>query len=36
MGNNEWSIPLDERLIDFKILENINYLESDNDWSTFF
>lgn len=35
-GNNEWSIPLDERLIDFKILENINYLESDNDWSTFF
>ena len=34
--NNEWSIPLDERLIDFKILENANYLESNNDWVTFF
>mgnify|MGYP001626690000 FL=1 len=34
--NNEWSIPLDERLIDFRILENTNYLESNNDWATFF
>ena len=34
--NNEWSIPLDERLTDFRILENTNYLESNNDWDAFF
>jgi len=32
----EWSIPLDERLINFKILEDIDYLESNTDWDTFF
>ena len=32
----EWSIPLDERLMDFKILEDIDYLESDTDWDMFF
>lgn len=32
----EWSIPLDERLIDFKILENNDYIDSDKDWDMFF
>ena len=32
----EWSIPLDERLIDFKILENCDYVESTTDWASFF
>ncbi|WP_299434589.1 WYL domain-containing protein [uncultured Aquimarina sp.] len=31
-----WSIPLDERLIDFKTLEDVKYLESAIDWETFF
>ncbi|HAB29015.1 MAG: WYL domain-containing protein [Xanthomarina sp.] len=31
-----WSIPLDERLIGFKTLEDVNYLDSDNDWELFF
>lgn len=31
-----WSIPLDERLIDFKVLENNTYVESQTDWDTFF
>jgi predicted DNA-binding transcriptional regulator YafY len=35
-GNNEWSIPLDERLIDFTILENKNYLVTEKKWETFF
>ncbi|WP_339893765.1 WYL domain-containing protein [uncultured Algibacter sp.] len=35
-GIKEWSIPLDERLIDFDILENADYSESDTDWDTFF
>jgi predicted DNA-binding transcriptional regulator YafY len=33
--NNEWSIPLDERLIDFKII-NKNYLTVKKDWNVFF
>ncbi|WP_282087956.1 helix-turn-helix transcriptional regulator [Aquimarina algiphila] len=32
----EWSIPLDERLIDFEILEDENYVESNIDWEAFF
>lgn len=32
----EWSIPLDERLIDFSILEETNYLDSDTNWKIFF
>lgn len=34
--NSKWSIPLDERLVDFKILEDKEYLVSDNDWDSFF
>ena len=30
------SIPLDERLISFETLEDVNYLDSDKDWETFF
>jgi predicted DNA-binding transcriptional regulator YafY len=30
------SIPLDERLISFNTLENVEYLKSDTDWDTFF
>ena len=32
----EWSIPLDERLVDFKPLEDLTYEESKTDWETFF
>jgi len=32
----EWSIPLDERLIDFETLDDMNYIESSTDWETFF
>ncbi|MBJ7881878.1 helix-turn-helix transcriptional regulator [Gelidibacter salicanalis] len=32
----QWSIPLDERLIGFKVLEDKDYVESDKDWDTFF
>lgn len=35
-GIKEWSIPLDERLIDFNILEDIAYIKSNTDWDTFF
>lgn len=35
-GNAEWSIPLDERLISFSILEEATYKESDKDWDSFF
>jgi predicted DNA-binding transcriptional regulator YafY len=35
-GNSKWSIPLDERLVDIKILENTDYVASDNDWDRFF
>ena len=31
-----WSIPLDERLISFETLEDVNYLDSDKDWELFF
>jgi predicted DNA-binding transcriptional regulator YafY len=30
------SIPLDERLISFEALEDVNYLDSDKDWGLFF
>ena len=33
--NNEWSIPLDERLIDFKIIDK-NYLTVKKEWNVFF
>ena len=33
--NNEWSIPLDERLIDFKIIDK-NYLTVKKEWNDFF
>lgn len=32
----EWSIPLDERLIDFGTLEDADYSESDTNWEIFF
>lgn len=32
----EWSIPLDERLIDFDILEDADYIESKTKWKSFF
>ena len=32
----EWSIPLDERLIRFDILEDVDYFETDIDWDIFF
>ncbi|WP_026777248.1 YafY family protein [Polaribacter sp. Hel_I_88] len=32
----EWSIPLDERLIKFDVLEDATYIESEVDWDTFF
>lgn len=31
-----WSIPLDDRLVDFNVLEDIKYIESDKDWESFF
>lgn len=34
--NPKWSIPLDERLIDIKILKNVTYEESKVDWDSFF
>lgn len=33
---SEWSIPLDERLVQFNEVEDIEYIESDTDWDTFF
>ena len=35
-GIKEWSIPLDERLMDFKVLEDDEYLELDTNWDMFF
>jgi predicted DNA-binding transcriptional regulator YafY len=35
-GIKEWSIPLDERLIKFDVLEDSTYIESEVDWDTFF
>ena len=32
----QWSIPLDERLIGFSLLEAVNYIETETDWDTFF
>lgn len=32
----EWSIPLDERLIKFDVLEEATYIETEVDWETFF
>ena len=31
-----WSIPLDDRLLDFNVLEDIKYIESDKDWESYF
>lgn len=33
---NNWSIPLDDRLINFKNNNNINYIEPNTDWQLFF
>lgn len=33
---NKWSVPLDERLIDFQILEESEYHESSSNWDHFF
>src|SRR5690606_7194377 len=35
-GVNEWSVPLDERLIKFDIIEDIDYIISETDWEMFF
>ncbi|GGG88579.1 WYL domain-containing protein [Polaribacter pacificus] len=35
-NNYEWSIPLDERLLDFQIIEDKEYLKTQTDWSAFF
>jgi predicted DNA-binding transcriptional regulator YafY len=35
-GIKEWSIPLDERLINFDALEETTYKETEVDWETFF
>jgi hypothetical protein len=32
----EWSIPLDERLINFDVLEDATYIGAEVDWGTFF
>ncbi|WP_100613624.1 helix-turn-helix transcriptional regulator [Confluentibacter citreus] len=32
----DWSIPLDERLVDFIIMNDVEYIESDTDWDAFF
>jgi hypothetical protein len=32
----EWSIPLDERLIKFEVIEDATYIETEVDWETFF
>lgn len=34
--NKKWSIPLDDRLVDFNVIENIRYYESKVDWDYFF
>jgi predicted DNA-binding transcriptional regulator YafY len=34
--NRKWSIPLDDRLIEFEILEDTEYLTVNNDWDSFF
>lgn len=32
----EWSIPLDERLLEFDIIDDKEYIESNTDWDNFF
>lgn len=32
----EWSIPLDERLVGFDVLEDTTYIKTEVDWETFF
>lgn len=32
----EWSIPLDERILNFNEIEDVEYIESNTDWETFF
>jgi predicted DNA-binding transcriptional regulator YafY len=36
VGINEWSIPLDERLIKFEVIEDATNIETEVDWETFF
>jgi predicted DNA-binding transcriptional regulator YafY len=36
LGLKEWSIPLDERIVGFSILEERTYNETDTNWETFF
>jgi len=31
-----WSIPLDDRLEDYRVIEDVRYIESSTDWDTFF
>ena len=31
----EWSIPLDERLVGFDVLEDTTYIKTEVDWETF-
>lgn len=33
---NQWSIPLDERLKNFEVVEDAEIIEDDTDWTTFF
>ncbi|TYA55697.1 helix-turn-helix transcriptional regulator [Formosa maritima] len=35
-GISQWSIPLDERLIDFNIMEDAEFIESETNWDDFF
>jgi len=35
-GIKQWSIPLDERLINFEVLEDDIYIDSDTEWDPFF
>jgi predicted DNA-binding transcriptional regulator YafY len=36
IGIKEWSIPLDERIINFEVIEDAIYIETEVDWETFF
>ncbi|AEM70791.1 hypothetical protein Murru_1751 [Allomuricauda ruestringensis DSM 13258] len=33
---SNWSIPLDDRLVDFEILDDKKYIESNTDWDAYF
>ena len=35
-GIKEWSVPLDDRLVSFKVEDEFDYILSDTDWETFF